>query len=214
MRWLRYLPLTALFLVVASVGAEAQPPTSLPYEPSTHCTSLSLFGGVATAESEPGALLGGSAGWQLSPRFSFEGNVMWLDRPNSETGFAAAFTAHVNLLRGKVVVPFLTGGLGFYHASVDASDDAAPKFYADRFNAEGDDVDTKRTFTDPSFVVGGGVDIFLSPQLTLRPQGDAMVVVGDGHSRVVPTFTLHLVYHFRDHPITPSRTTASARTAR
>ena len=32
-----------------------------------------------------------------------------------------------------------------------------------------------------------------------------MFVVNDGKSRMVPMFTVHLAYHFHEHPITPSR---------
>jgi hypothetical protein len=194
-----------MFLVLGSVNAGAQPPVSLPYEPQTHCTSLSLFGGAATPESASGALLGGTIGWQLNSRVGLEGNVMWLDRPDSETGFSAAFSTHVNFRNGATVAPYLTGGVGIYHAAVDMNDDAAPRFYADRVMMTDDNPGMRRTFTDLSLITGGGVAFFLSPQLALRPQADVMFVVADDDTRVVPVFTLHLVYHFRDHPITPSR---------
>jgi hypothetical protein len=136
---------------------------------------------------------------------SFAANGMWLDLANSETGFSAAFTTHLNLATDTTAVPFLAGGVGFYHASLDRSDDAAPAFYANRFKTDGERLDRKQTFTDPAFTVGGGVDIVVSPQLALRPQGDVMFVVGGGDTRVLPVFTLHLTYHFHDHPMTPSR---------
>lgn len=202
-RW-RHVFLGAVVLVATSVVAAAQPPISAPYEPTLRCTSLSFFGGVATPESEAGGLLGGTAGWQISPRFALEGNAFWLDGPGSETGFSAAFNSHVNLLRRRTAVLFLAAGIGVYRASLDADDAAASEFYRERFKA-GDALATRQTFTDPAFIAGGGVDIFLSPQLVLRPQGDVMFVVNDGKSRMVPVCTVHLAYHFHEHPITPSR---------
>jgi hypothetical protein len=204
MRSSKYVHLVALFLVLGSAKAGAQPPASLPYEPQTHCTSLSLFGGVATPESASGALLGGTVGWQITPRVGLEGFAMWLDLPHSETGFSAAFSTHVDFRNGATVVPYLAGGMGIYHAAVDMNDHAAPTFYTDRFMMN-DDPGMRRTFTDLALLAGGGVAFFLSPQLALRPQADVMFVVADDDTRVVPVFTLHLVYHFRDHPITPSR---------
>ena len=202
-KW-RHVFLGAVALVATSVVAAAQPPISVPYEPTLRCTSLSFFGGVATPESEAGGLLGGTAGWQIGPRFALEGNAFWLDRPGSETGFSVAFNSHVNLLTRRAAVPFLAAGIGMYRASLDADDAAASEFYRERFEA-GDALAASQTFTDPAFIVGGGVNIFLSPQLALRPQGDVMFVVNDGKTRIVPVFTVHLAYHFHDHPITPSR---------
>jgi opacity protein-like surface antigen len=203
MKW-HHVFFGAVVLVATSVVAAAQPSISAPYEPTLRCTSLSFFGGVATSESDAGGLLGGTAGWQISPRFGLEGNAFWLDRPGNETGFSAAFNSHVNLLARRRAVPFLAAGIGVYRASLDAEAAAASEFHRERF-AAGDALATKQTFTDPAFIVGGGVDFFLSPQLALRPQGDVMFVVNDGKSRMVPMFTVHLAYHFHEHPITPSR---------
>lgn len=203
MRW-RHVFFGAVVLVATSVIAAAQPPISAPYEPTLRCTSLSVFGGVATAESTAGGVLGGAAGWQISPRFALEGNAFWLDRPGSETGFSAALNSHVNLVRRQTAVPFLAAGIGVYRASLDADAAAASEFYRERL-AAGDALATTQTFTDLAFIVGGGIDFFLSSQLALRPQGDVMFVVNDGRSRMVPVFTVHLAYHFNDHPITPSR---------
>lgn len=202
-KW-RHVFLGAVVLVVTSIVAAAQPPISSPYEPTLRCTSLSFFGGMATPDSEAGGLLGGTAGWQITPRFALEVNAFWLDGPGSESGFSAALNGHVNILRRRTAVPFLAAGIGVYRASLDADDAAASEFYHQRFKA-GDALATRQTFTDPALIAGGGVDIALSPQLVLRPQGDVMLVVNDGKSRIVPMFTVHLAYRFHEHPITPSR---------
>ena len=93
------------------------------------CTSLSVFGGVATAESTAGGVLGGAAGWQISPRFALEGNAFWLDRPGSETGFSAALNSHVNLVRRHTAVPFLTAGIGVYPINTDRQGEGRRRRY-------------------------------------------------------------------------------------
>ena len=101
-------------------------------------------------------------------------------------------------------LPFLTAGFGLYHASFDSADTAAPKFYLDRFTSTADAA-PRQKFTDPAFVTGGGVNLFVSQNLAVRPQAEAMFVVRDGQTHVVPVFSVHVAYHFGDHPITPSR---------
>ena len=204
MRWTLQLHLGALLVAATAVAAAAQPPIS-GYQPPTRCTSLDVFGGVTTAESNVGGMAGGAAGWQASPWFGIEGNASWLDRPGSENGFSAAVNARLNLLSRRTFLPFVKGGVGLYHASFDAADDAAASFYRERLDASAADLGTKRSFTDPALIAGGGVDIFLSRRVSLRPQGEAMFVMYKGDSRVMPAFTVHLAYHFEEHPITPSR---------
>ena len=205
MRWTRVLPYTVFVLVAWAATAAAQPPLKNAYEPATHCSSLDVYGGVSTAESNAGGLVGGAAGWQITPWFGLEGDAFWLDRPGSEAGFSAAINARWNLIRRWRAMPFVKAGAGLYHASFDLGDDAVPAFYRDRVvNGDGD-VESKRSFTDPTVIAGGGVDIQLSRRVSLRPQGDAMFVFDHGKSRVTPSLTLHLSFHFDEHPITPAR---------
>ena len=58
-------------------------------------------------------------------------------------------------------------------------------------------------FTDPSLAGGGGTNVFLSRHWAIRPQVIATVVLGHSRSYVVTTGTVHLAYHFEDHPVTP-----------
>ena len=76
---------------------------------------------------------------------------------------------------------------------------------SDRLEASTSEPGARRTFTDPALIAGGGVDIFLSRRVSVRPQGEAMFVLHSGDTRVMPAFTLHLAFHFEDHPITSSR---------
>jgi hypothetical protein len=164
-----------------------------------------MFGGAAAADSDTGAVFGGAAGWQVNPWFGIEGNATWLDRSGSENGFAAAIATHVNLLSRQTAVPFAKAGFGLYHASLRLNDEQAPAFYRQRLQSNDTDPNSRQSFTDPAFVVGGGMDIFLSRHVALRPEAEAMFVLHEGDSRTMGVFTLHLVYHFEDHPITSSR---------
>jgi hypothetical protein len=139
----------------------------------------------------------------MSPWFGIEGNAMWLDQPGTETGFSASANAHFTLLTHRKAAPFVTGGVGLYHASF-AAGAGAPKFYSGRFKHTTDMTRNQR-FTDPAFIVGAGVNMFVSENIALRPEVETMFVVRDGESHVVPVLTMHLVYHFADHLVTPSR---------
>lgn len=205
MRWTRYLQSVVFVLGVTAVTAAAQPPMKTPYEPTLRCASLNIFGGVSTAESDAGGLAGGAAGWQITPRFGLEGDASWLDRPGSEAGFSAAIHARWSLVTGWRATPFVKAGGGLYHASFDVYDDTVPAFYRDRLEGGAGEAGSNRSFTDPAVIAGGGVDILLSRRVSLRPQADAMFVFDHGTSRVMPVFTLHLAFHFEEHPITPAR---------
>jgi hypothetical protein len=205
MRWKLSLTSTTLVLAVTAATAAAQPPLRTPYEPPVRCSSLDVFGGVSMAESGAGALAGGAAGWQFTPRFGLEGDAFWLDRPGSETGFGGALHARWNLVTGWRTTPYLKAGAGLYHASIESTDDAAPAFYRDRLEQGSTDVNMTRSFTDPAVIAGAGVDILLSRRLSLRPQAAAMFVFDHGQSRVMPALTLHLAFHFEEHPITSAR---------
>jgi hypothetical protein len=88
-------------------------------------------------------------------------------------------------------------------ASFDAARDDVPDFYRRRLPP--DTFGVRHTFTDPSFIAGGGVNLFVSRHLAIRPEVQAMVVRRDSNQLVVTAATAHVVYHFEEHPVTPSR---------
>ena len=59
------------------------------------------------------------------------------------------------------------------------------------------------TFTDPSVLGGGGVNMFVSRHWTLRPEIVTIAVLRDSRNFVVTTAAVRLAYHFEDHPVTP-----------
>jgi hypothetical protein len=199
---LKHLGFAACLLLVRPASAPAQ--TTGPEHAWSNGTTIEGFAGAATDSSTTGALAGGGAGWEMTPRFGIAGSMAWLDRGTGAGAFSAALTAHASLLSPRGVVPFVTGGFGLYRASFDAVDDSIPDFYRPRIEAESGP-QTTFTFTDPAFVVGGGVNVFASRNWSIRPKVDVMIVVRDSQSYVVTAAAVGVAYHFEDHPITPAR---------
>jgi len=76
-----------------------------------------------------------------------------------------------------------------------------PQFYRERMTTM-NLVGNKVTFTDPSIVGGGGVNVFLTRKWTIRPEVLATIALRDSRSFVVTTAALRLGYHFEGHPVT------------
>jgi hypothetical protein len=186
-----------LFAVSTTVAAQTPPPENTWRDGTT----VDVFAGVSSASSRAGALAGAAAGWEITPRFGLDGSMAWFDRPGNQKAFGAALTARANLVRLRSIVPFVKGGFGLYHASLDAGDSRMPDFYRRRL-APG--FGMTRTFTDPSFVVGGGVNVFATRHWAIRPQIEAIVVRRQSRSYVVTAMTLGVAYHFEEHPVTPA----------
>ena len=163
-----------------------------------HGTTLNVFAGAASASSETGPLAGGAFGWQITPWVSVEGSGTWLSRLNGAEAFAADLKTLVNVMAARPVAPFVEGGIGMYRASFDSSRGPLPDFYRARTSAE---VGNISTFTDPSFIVGGGVNVFVGRHVAIRPDIEAKIVRRDSQSYVVTALSVHLAYHFEEHPM-------------
>lgn len=200
---MRHLAPTLLVLAIAS-GAAAQTATSPPENAWSRGTSLSVFAGAASASSTRGPLAGGAFGWGITPWIGVEAGSAWLDRGAGASAFTASLTAQVNLTRPRTAVPFVMGGAGLYLATFDTSRSTLPPFYAERVESG---VGVTRTFTDPAFVFGGGVNLFATPRWAIRPQVDAVVVRANSQSHFVSMLTVHLAYHFGDRTIRTMRRT-------
>jgi hypothetical protein len=172
--------------------------------PWSHGTTLSVFAGAASASSDTGPVAGGAVGWEITPWVAVEGSGSWLDRRRGADAFAADLKALVNLTRPHTVVPFLEGGIGMYRASFDMSRATFPEFYRRRL---GPDAENRQnlTFTDPSFILGGGVNLLVAPHVTIRPDVEAKIVRRDSQNHVVTALSVHLAYHFEDHRIVRRR---------
>lgn len=201
----RHLPLAAALVLAASTVAAAQP---APAGTWIRGSTISLFAGLATASSDTGGLAGGAAGFEITPWFGVEGSAAWLDRRGGAEAFAAALTVHASLKVPRPAVPFVKGGVGLYRASFGSSADDLPDFYRRRLGPGEPAVGTSHTFRDPSFVVGGGINLFATRHIALRPEIEAMVVRRESRNHVVTAVTMHVAYHFEDHPVTPARVRA------
>jgi hypothetical protein len=170
-----------------------------------HGTTLSAFAGAGTDSSKTGAVGGMSMGWEATPVLAFEGSGSWLDRGAGADAFAAALKVQAGLRSVRTVVPFVEAGFGLYRAWFDPESTSIPEFYERRMNTTAPATPTPRTFTDPALVFGGGVSLFASRRISLRPDVETMLVRADGQSYFVTTVAVRLAYHFEEHPVTPAR---------
>jgi len=198
--------LWAASFVLALTGAAAAQDVKKP-QPLvmfTHGSTINLFTGAATATapSMTAAIGGAGVGWELTPRFALEGSGQWLDWNSNRHGFAASLAAQAGFAGGRTLMPFVTGGVGLYHVEFDQPGLGMPGFYARRMTT-GSRTGTIASFTDPTVILGGGVNTFVSRHWALRPEVQETAVVRDARSYWMTVFAFHVAYHFEEHPITP-----------
>ena len=167
-------------------------------------TDITAFAGAAMESSDAAPLIGGAMGWQLTPALGIEGSGGWLDRGHGRTAFAGALQAHVRLFRARKVDPFGRAGIGLHRAEFASNEPSVPDFYRRRMMASLG-AGSGRTFTDPTVVAGGGLNVPINRHLALRPDAGATVVFREGRTHVVTTIAVHAVYHFESHAVTPLR---------
>jgi len=199
---IRRLILAGALIIANSTAAAAQ---TTPGNIWRHGTTANIFAGVASSASRTRSVVGGGVGWEVTPWVGLEGRFAWQDRARDEDAFAAELGAHVNLLSERPVVPFVKGGVGLYRASFGRVLDDIPEFYRRRLAPPDPALRARQTFTDPSLVVGDGVNVYVSRHVAIRPEIEAIAIRRDGRGHVVTAVTIHLAYHFEEHPITPSR---------
>lgn len=168
----------------------------------SHGTTLSGFVGVPVESGHGGAALGAAVGWEMTPRFAIDGTGSWLDFGHGATGFAGSIALRTRLSGQRKVDPFVQAGVGLYRAAFGAAS-TLPSFYERRTARR--PLSGDLTFTDPSLVAGGGVNIFLNRRVAVRPDFVATFVLRDGRRHVISTLGVHAVFHFEDHPVTPAR---------
>lgn len=188
-------------LVLFSATASAQTDAATMWR---HGTMLNVFGGLA-ASDDRSPLARGALGWEITPRIALEGSGAWFEWGDGSHGFGAALRVLVPLRTSRPMVPFLAGGVGLYRAWYEVTDATMPEFYRRRTGGRPEGFGGSATFTDPSLVVGGGVNVFVSRHVAIRPDVDATVVMRNSRARVMATATVHLAYHFEDHPIALAR---------
>ena len=192
-----FLSLALAVTLCEAAAASAQ--TDYSGDQWRHGTTLNVSGGAASASSEAGAVVGAAVGWEIKPWLAVEGGGSWLDREKGAEAFAAELTALIGLRRASPVTPFVEGGFGLYRASFDLSQGPPPGFYGRRL-ATPSNITSTVSFTDPSFIVGIGLNVFVTPHLALRPDIGVRLVRRDSQSYVVSALMVHLAYHFEEHP--------------
>jgi hypothetical protein len=192
-------------LLVSACAGQATAQSDPPAHPWSHGTTLNVSMGVARLDGHARPLLGTSIGWEMTPALAIEGSGYWVDRSGQRGDFAAAMKLHAALPITRPVVPFAVAGFGLYRASFDPAGTGIPQFYRNRMVANGMGTGPLNVFTDPAWIAGGGLDVFVSRHVSVRPDVEVTFVRRNGGTYVVPIGALHVAYHFEDHPITPSR---------
>jgi hypothetical protein len=193
--------LAVLLLLATSISAQTLDP---PEHTWSRGATLSGFAGAAMATSTDGPLAGGAIGWTITPWIGVEGSGAWLQHGRGASAFSASLAGHANLMRPGLAVPFVRGGIGLYRAWFDRDRGPLPGFYEARLGAS---ASIRPSFTDPAFVLGGGLNLFVASRWAIRPQAEALVVRRHGQSHTLALFTVHVAHHFERPTMRPGRAT-------
>ena len=169
-----------------------------------HGTTLNVFAGAGIDAAETRPLVGTSVGWEITPAFAIEGSGYWLDRRGSSDAFAAALKLQAAVMLPHTAVPFVEAGVGLYRVSFGPSASEIPVFYRGRMAMSGTGPGTTNTFMDPAFVLGGGLNVFVTRHVAIRPDVEAMIVRRNSQNYLVTAIAVHIAYHFESHPVTPA----------
>lgn len=200
-RWLRCAldgVLAAALVVTVGGPAAAQAPQV--QGTWTSGTTLNLFGGVGADDEWTSGAAGAAFGWEVTPRFSIEAGGSWLKRGPGAQAFAADMTVLFHPKPASRFAPFLKGGIGLYDAQFDVSRSPIPDFYRARLD-ETNPLSQSATFTDPALVAGGGVTIWVSRHVSLRPEVDLKIVIDSWNAHLVSIAAVRFAYHFQEHPV-------------
>ncbi len=189
----------ASLTVAASASAQVAPRV----DDWHHATTLSGFAGTAVTASSTGSMLGGTAGWEITPALAIEGSGAWASFDHGASGFSGALQVRRRLFGRRNIDPFVQAGVGVYRASFGPDDGVMPDFYRQRVTQRISQVGM--TFNDPTVLAGGGLSVFINPHLAIRPVVQAMVAFRDRRRLVMTSVAVHAVYHFENHPVTPVR---------
>jgi len=191
-----------LAAVVVATAAEAQTTTSADYEWTRRLTANG-FAGAASVPPDGRFTGGGAVGWGLARRWVIEGSAGWFDLPPGANAYGANLTALLSLGTRRPALPFVRFGVGMYAASYDATRIDPPDFYARRMNAG--PTGQRKSFRDPSIVLGGGVHVLLARNWALRPEAEVTVALDSGHAYTVVSGVVRIGYAFERRLITPDR---------
>jgi hypothetical protein len=192
----------ALCAALLAAPAFAQPADHQPADQWQRGTTLAVFAGGTVESSAAKPAAGASLGWEIARFLSLEGQGAWIRVANGGEAFAGQMRVRVPFRRTQALVPFVAGGVGLYRASFEAGARRIPEFYQRRINAA---TLGGSAFTDFMSTVGGGVDVFVTEHLAVRPEASVLLVSAASDTRAVPLFAAHVVYHFDTHPVRERR---------
>ena len=171
----------------------------LPDNTWSHGTTFDVFAGATTSSSvDTRGTLGAAVGWEITHRVSLEGAGIWVAATRPNEAFAAELKTVVNLTRPSRFVPFLAAGVGLYRASFASTSGTLPDFYQRRLTGPST---THPTFTDPSLVFAGGVDVFTGQHFSIRPDLSVRLVTRASDAYPVTMAAVHVTYHFEVHDV-------------
>jgi hypothetical protein len=177
-------------------------------------TTLQGFLGAVSDATASAPVFGGAAGWSLTPRLALEAAGEWFVYRQDREAFGASLVLRTRLVSWGRSHLFIREGIGLYRVSFAAgcavvgsggcNDATIPAFYRRRWNPDLNGLEG-RAFTDPSLIVGAGVDVPVTRRLAVRPALDARIVLRNRRAAVVTSFAVAAVVQFEHHPVTPSR---------
>jgi hypothetical protein len=195
----------SMAIAVMALAALASAQESTGGDTWTHGTTLNAFAGVASEPTAGAATAGGAIGWQMTPSLSFEGTGAWINSQSSSPWFSAALKVQTRLAHARGANPFVEGGIGLYQASFDAGQADVPEFYRKRMTEQPGGSVMSHSFTDPTIVFGGGLNVLATRHFALRPTVEVTMVLRNSDSYTTTAAVLRLAYFFENHPVTPTR---------
>lgn len=191
-------------VALITVGALASAQES-PVNTWSRGTTLNIFAGASSEPHKGAFTAGGAIGWQLTPAMAVEGTGAWVDNQSSPTWFTAAMKFQARIAPVGGTNPYVEGGIGLCRSSFDAGDLNVPEFYRKRM------VDNplrtsvmSRTFTDPTFAYGAGLNIIATRHIAIRPAAEFTTVFRNHDTLTIMAGVVRVAYHFENHPVTPT----------
>ena len=175
-------------------------------------TTANVLVGVSSPSSGREPVVGGALGWDVARRLNIEMTAKWVLPDRGAETMSLTFGANVRLAPDRAVVPFLSAGVGLYKASFDRSWSDLPGFYGRRLSEPGMRLQETIEFTDPALAVGGGVSVFASRHVSIRPEVEVLWLrAGCELNHVLTSASVRLAYHLEQHPVTPAVSTRAPR---
>jgi hypothetical protein len=195
------IALSTIMAALTATWAGAQTPAQSHF--LDRGTELGGSFAAAATSSETAPMLSGTAGWGINPWFTIEGRGAWFARGEHTNGLGADVGALVNVVRKRHTTPYVAVAFGLYRQTIDTDMADVSDFYRHRMHQSVGGLSV-RTFTDPAWRFGAGVDMIRHRTISIRPEAGVTLVHRNGATDTITTFGVRLGWIFEDHPVTPS----------